>query len=393
MDSHSLRAWWWHRQGLDGRLLGSTPPRILGAAGWARSVGGVNPYLTLFARAGTSREGADAAAARTDIHELPSARGCTYVVPQEDFGLALRLAQGNGDAPDVTYAKRHLGVSEEELQALAEGILQALDGTPKEPAAIKALVGDRARSLGEEGKKRGMTTTLPMVLGRLQVQGQILRRPVNGRLDQQRYGYIRWNSLALTISHEEACIQLAKRFWAWTGGATIANFQWFSGLGVKAARAVVAELGLVPLVDEILAFPEDAELARAYRAPAEPRYCLISSLDSLFLLRRDIKSFLDPADLDRHAAGEKGLLMPIGNLQDLANNAIVDRGRVVGLWEFNPVAGEIVWTSFIERNAEMRAAVAKTESFVRDQLGDARTFSLDSPESRKPALQALAAMG
>jgi len=33
--------------------------------------------------------------------------------------------------------------------------------------------------------------------------------------------------------------------------------------------------------------------------------------------------------------------------------------------------------------------VQRTERFVRDQLGDARSFSLDSPESRAPRIAAL----
>ena len=51
-----LRAWAWHKQGLDGTLQGADAADVLTTAGWARSVGGANPYLTLFARAGTSRE-------------------------------------------------------------------------------------------------------------------------------------------------------------------------------------------------------------------------------------------------------------------------------------------------------------------------------------------------
>ena len=47
-----LRAWWSHRQGLDGRLVGARPAEVLEQTGWARSVGGVGPYLTLFARGG-----------------------------------------------------------------------------------------------------------------------------------------------------------------------------------------------------------------------------------------------------------------------------------------------------------------------------------------------------
>ena len=56
MDLSQLRAWWWHRQGLDGSLVGASPETVLARTGWARSVGGANPYLSLFARAGTRRQ-------------------------------------------------------------------------------------------------------------------------------------------------------------------------------------------------------------------------------------------------------------------------------------------------------------------------------------------------
>ncbi|HEV2445214.1 MAG TPA: hypothetical protein VGS58_04810 [Candidatus Sulfopaludibacter sp.] len=45
-----LRAWWSHRQTLDGRMAGAAPAAVLAEAGRARSVAGVGPYLTLFAR-------------------------------------------------------------------------------------------------------------------------------------------------------------------------------------------------------------------------------------------------------------------------------------------------------------------------------------------------------
>src|SRR5437870_5317548 len=66
-----LRAWWAHKQGLDGSLMDASPQAILEKVGWARSVGGANPYLTLFARGEISRETADRAAADLQIHELP----------------------------------------------------------------------------------------------------------------------------------------------------------------------------------------------------------------------------------------------------------------------------------------------------------------------------------
>jgi hypothetical protein len=76
---------------------------VLERSGGTRSVGGVGPYLTLFARAGTSREAADAAVAALDIHELPTARGCTYVLPASDFALGLAVGQqfGGGEGGGV----------------------------------------------------------------------------------------------------------------------------------------------------------------------------------------------------------------------------------------------------------------------------------------------------
>jgi len=70
MDDTKLRAWWFHRQGLDGSLSGATPQEVLARAGWSRSVGGSSPYLTLFACAGLSREAVDAAVTSLQIHEL-----------------------------------------------------------------------------------------------------------------------------------------------------------------------------------------------------------------------------------------------------------------------------------------------------------------------------------
>src|SRR5258705_3659812 len=101
MDSSKLQAWWAHKQGLDGSLEGSSPADILSRTGWARSVGGANPYLTLFARGGVSREAADAAVASLQIHELPSARGCTYVLPASHFALALRAGESFGYDADM----------------------------------------------------------------------------------------------------------------------------------------------------------------------------------------------------------------------------------------------------------------------------------------------------
>jgi len=389
-----LRAWWWQRQGLDGSLRGKTPADVLELAGWARSVGGVGPYLTLFARAGTSREAADASVAKLEIHELPAARGCTYVLPASDFALGLAVGGPFGDADTKTAAK--LGVTEKEIAKLCDAVLLALGKDALDPEAIRAATGKAARNLGDEGKRKGMITTLPLALGRLQSSGDIRRVPVGGRLDQQRYKYVRWtpNPLAKSnLSDTEALTELGRRFFRWVGPATMKEFQGFAGIGVKAAKDIVAPLQLEPAADESdrLLLPDDAKVFRACVPTTEPRYALVSCIDAIAAARRDVSMLVDEKDratVEKLTFGER----PGGGLIDLTANAILDRGRLIGLWEFDSEAGEVVWIAFdavAKKAKQLRAAVDETEAFVRDQLGDARSFSLDSPKSRKPKLDAM----
>ncbi len=391
MDATRLRAWWAHKQALDGSMAGARPGEVLARTGWARSVGGAGPYLGLHARAGTSRAQADAAVAALEIHELPSARGCTYVVPAADFALALKVA--GATAGGEMKAARTVGVTDAEIDALCAAVIDVLGKGPMDPDELRAATGGASRSLGPEGKRKGLTTTLPIALGRLQVEGEIRRVPVNGRLDQQRYRYALWRpnpKAGLKLSADEVNVELARRYFSWIAPASVAEFQWFSGLGVKAAKAAIAPLELAPLPgDEArLLSREDLEALGSFRVPKEPSYAAVSSLDGMTLLRRSVRDLLDEADRERKVFGGKGA-QAAASLSDLPHHAVFDRGRLVALWDFDPQAFAVVWASFIARDAGLERTVREVEAFVRDELGDARAFSLDSPKSRTTRLAAL----
>jgi hypothetical protein len=383
MDQGKLRAWWAHRQGLDGSLAGKSAAEVLQKVGWARSVGGVAPYLTLFSRAGLSREKVDAAVANTDIHELPSARSCTYVLPASDFALGLKLAQG---FPGEMKTAEKLGVTPKEIDKLCDAVIRALEKEPLDPDGIREATGKAVRNLGEEGQKKGLTTTLPVALGKLQTAGDIRRVPVNGRLDQQRYRYTLWRPNPLhnfKLSQDQAYTELARRYFGWIGPATLAEFQWFSALGVKAAKAALEPLKLEPIAagDDRLMLPGDRGKLEAFKPSKDPYYVLTGSIDSIILLRRDLKGLLDPKDRERPFFAEK--------LPDLPSHAILDRGRIVGLWEYDTASDSIAWNAFVKKDKALQDAVARTEQYVREQLGDARSFSLDSPKNRAPRVAAL----
>jgi hypothetical protein len=47
----------------------------------------------------------EAEMANLDIHELPAARGCTYVVPSDDFSLALTVGENFASKTEVATAR------------------------------------------------------------------------------------------------------------------------------------------------------------------------------------------------------------------------------------------------------------------------------------------------
>ncbi|MGW5699725.1 DNA glycosylase AlkZ-like family protein [Amycolatopsis japonica] len=385
MATDKLRAWWAHRQGLDGSLLGSSAAEVLERTGWMRSVGGSAPYLGLFARARLDRETVDADVARLAIHELPSARGCTYVLPSADFELGLTVGAG-APAGELVAAEKYLGVTQAEIEQLCVTVADLLEASdePLGPAAIKDAAGSAVRGLGEAGRKRGTITTLPLALGLLQARGEIRRVPINGRLDQRRYGYVRWTPSPRggLSDMDTARTELARRYFSWAAPASLKHFRWFSGFTASSAKKIVEQLELVPLDGTDLVMPKElADEFAAFTVPAEPSYALLAGIDGIHLLHREMSRLLADADVEHPVPGGRPG-ETLGGQADPPSHVIVDRGRIAGLWEFDTEAGKIVYKFFGEEDAALRETIARTEEFVRDRLGDARSFSLDSPKSR-----------
>ena len=392
-----LRAWAWHRQGLDGSLAGCTSEQVFARAGWARSVGGANPYLTLFARAGIRREQVDADVLAHRILELPVARGCTYVLGRDDFAWALQLGR---DAADQAFkVVGRLGVDRGEITLLEEQVLHTLAEAegPMDPRQLKDELGDSVRNLGEEGKKKGATTTLPTALGILQSDGRIRRVPANGRLDQQRYAYEPWGLPASGLDDGAARTELIRRYLGWTGGATFKQSQWFTAFTVAQTKAALAAVGAVEVPtaqttsqapaggDALWMLPDDVGLLAGFAEPAEEQIQLLAGTDSLFLLRRNAADLLAEEDRDKPALGSLALQA------DLPDHPILDRGRIIGLWQYEPAKERIVPWLFHGATPAVTQRIAEVEAWIREDLGDFRAFSLDSPATRQKRIDALAA--
>ncbi|QCO96998.1 winged helix DNA-binding domain-containing protein [Arthrobacter sp. 24S4-2] len=387
LTAERLRAWAWHRQGLDGSLAGHSSAEVFARAGWARSVGGANPYLALFARAGIRREQVDADVLALRIYELPSARGCTYVLGAEDFAWALKLGT---DSADVFRVLGRLGVDRGELTLLEEQVLHALAeaGRPLDPKQLKDELGDSVRSLGEEGKRQGASTTLPTALGLLQRDGRIRRVPANGRLDQQRYAYTLWDLPPSPLDIDAARTELIRKYLGWTGGATLKQSQWFSGFTVAQSKAALAAVGAaeVPTADgnALWMLPDDVGRLAVFDVPAEEQIQLLAGTDSLVIQRRNAGDLFTDGDGDATLLGATLALQP-----DLPDHPILDRGRIIGLWQYDPAGQRIAHWLFAGSTPRVERRIAEVESWIREDLGDFRSFGLDSPASRQERIDAL----
>lgn len=286
-----------------------------------------------------------------------------------------------------------LGVERREIKELEERtlcLLQEAQG-PLDPKQLRDRLGGAVRSLGEEGKKRGASTTLPTVLGLLQSDGRIRRVPANGRLDVQRYGYTAWGLPSSGETPEQARARAMEYYLRWTGGATIKQTQWFTSFTVAQTNAALAAVKAVEstVVDpkKLWMLPEDAETAATFTAPAEEQIQLLAGSDALFLLRRNSADHV--AEEDRGlAAGREKLALTA----DLPDHPIVDRGRIIGLWQYDPGTERIAYWTFAKPSRAVTDRIREVEAWIRADLADFRSFSLDSPASRQKRIDALNAL-
>jgi len=389
-----IRAYLAHRQGL---LEFSTKPNreVLSDVGWVRSVGGHNIYIALHSRNGSTKAQTENDAKNHQIYEFASARGCTYFLPGDEFQVGIKAGQGINDASAIRTAKTKLGFTDEDLIKLKSGITNALKNGALDTNGIKKELCDLIINFGEEGKKAGQTTSLSLGLLSLQGEAKIRRVPKGWALESQSYEYELFQDAPIvddSYSRDQAYTDLAQKYWNWIGLASLAQFQWFSGLGVGAAKKATEGLNLVPVEGtELLIHADNEAEYRNFEVPNKPAYRLLTALDSLFLLRREVESLFDPVDLAGNGENEKrggGLVAS----NDLRNHAIVDRGRIVGIWEYETSSQSLVTALFVPINDELESEIRRTEAFIRDELGDCRSFSLDSPKSRQATIDALRAM-
>jgi hypothetical protein len=388
------RAFWHRKQGLAEPGKGNLED-FLAATSWPRTLGGVDVYLAMRARMpGMRRQEMDEAVAQSRLQVIPAVRGCIYVVPRPQVPLVLRIAEDQA-RKRMEREMEKVGVAMSELADVGEAVLEALRKGPLTTDALrKALPEGVVRSLGEKGKKVGISSTLPPALRHLEFEGKVERTLENGRLDTERYLWRipaknPFTGAKVPADAAERNARLAEIFVGQAGPVSVVDFAAWSALSQRDARAAFEKLPVVPVAVEGYAdeaFVMEKDLAEL-KEPAPPctSVSMLSFEDNYLTFHGGPGLLTDPKHHKRKVSkwgNTKG--STLGDVKHLSSRAVLDADRLVGFWEFDPSSGKVVFATFDPLPPKRKKAVQElaedVATFLKEDLGHARSFSLDTME-------------
>jgi hypothetical protein len=364
-----MRDVWLARQGLPAAKRSVTACL---ARGWLYTGGGQLPYVALHARGGMSRAAIDRAIAKSEAVEVLTVRSCAMLVGASDVPLALAAGRA-AFARGPGAAAKKLGVTERELARLGDAIDRALEDGPLDTVALRAAIDPSlVRALGAAGRTLGWSTTLPIAIDVLHLDGRVRRAPA--ALDEPRPRYARWELAPVALDLDA----LVARYLAWCAPASAQDVAWWTGMPVREARAILARV--VPTAPPRARPPRDAIALLPFR-------------DNYTHLRRDLAPLVDDRDAATPVLDWSKGSVPLGRAQSLHQHTIVAGGAVIGAWDYDADRRELVWATF-SKPASKRAierAAAHMAAFVSGELGDLRFYALDNVTNRTRRLAYLRA--
>lgn len=367
---------------------------VLERTGFVRTLGGIEVYLATRARIPTARaREVDAMVAAGQAQVVPAVRGCIYLVAKKHVPLALRVA----DLLSARTREREqekAGIRGGELVELGRGVLDLLGKGPLSTDAIrKGLPAGAVRSLGDAGKKVGVSSPLPAALRLLEFEGKIERTLEGGKVDTERYLWRQavrnpFDGAKLPDDPIELYARLATIFFRAAGTSTVRVFAEWAGIGLREGQTAVERARLVQVaVDGI----------------DEPSYASAERLDTLAAASGDGVGFLPFEDNLIALHGGPALLVDpqfhaipvpawgmsaagtLGATKHMSTRGIVAEGRLVGLWEVDPATKQTAMAVYDwvapSTYTRIEALARETSRFISEELGHGRSFTLDSDET------------
>lgn len=376
-----------------------SPIQVLEETGFVRTLGGVDVYLAVRARMPAMRRAdLEDAVARHEAQVVPAVRGCMYLVPRRDVPLALRVADLLSRSRNERDQEK-AGIRPGEVEEVGRAVLETLRerGPLTTDALRKALPAGTVRSLGEAGKKVGLSSPLPPALRMLEFEGQVERRLESRRLDSERYLWgaaerSPFEGARLPDDPADLFAALARIFFHAAGLGSLKDFAGWGGMAQRDAKAAIERAGLLPVeiegVRDLHFLPEERRglLAPALETAAAAAVAFLPFEDNLVHLHGGPALLVDEA---HHATpvpswGGMGRASTLGDAKHMALRSILAEGKIAGFWEYDPGARSVVYSAFDGLSADARtrlaAAAEDLSNFLADDLGHGRSHSLDTDE-------------
>jgi hypothetical protein len=407
IDLERARSHWYARQGLAEPASGPIEEAIA-ATGWLRTLGGVDVYIAARARKpGLTRAELDEAKETNKVHVSPAVRGCIYLVPSAHVPLALRLAEEQ-HRKRIDRDLEKAGTSVREVTERGAAVLAALRarGPLTSDALRKAVPEGAVRNLGEQGKKAGVSSTLPPSLRELEFAGQVERTLQGGRLDTERYLWRAakknvFSGVKVPETPQARHVAVAELFFGWVGPATTKDFAEWTGLALRDAKTAVEGASLAPVAivgysDEAFALASDLPLLKEPQEPSKA-IRLLAFEDNFLVLHGGLRTMTDAKHHSRTLTPwGPSKATTIGEAKHITSRAIVTGAGLVGLWEYDPDAAKVVTVTFDALGAaqkkELAALGEETAAFLKNDIGHAKSFSLDTDDDVRGRAKALKAM-
>ena len=370
-------ATWWRRQGLAGTSKGNLAS-VIASTGWLRTLGGVDAYLAARARrAGMKRRELDAAVAAGELRVVPAARGCIYLVPASVVAdLMAWNAPTWHKALDKDLGK--IGKKRDVIEKLAPAVVAALAKQPLTTDALRKALGDKVVSFGDAGKKIGLSSPLPLALRLLELEGKVERTLDGGRLDTERYLWKKADGKPAKASKDPFSIVIGA-FLAYAGPATLAQIAAWSGSAQRDVKAALEKLGASAVaVDGI----GEAWTVGEVDAKAPKGVALLAFEDN-YLVNHGLGAVTDGKHHEQSLVEwGQGKSSSVGQSKHVLTRTIVVDGYIAGFWEVDPKTNGAVWWTFDAAPKALAATLdeltADTARFLLEEIGHARSFSLDT---------------
>ena len=388
-------------------VAGMPPMQLVARTGWLRTLGGVDAYLAIHARQrGMPRALVDDVVHRGDLRVVPAARGCVYLAPRADVDLCLAVAELQSRAR-VEREHTKAGIEKGEIDEVAAAAFATLKkhGQMSTDALRRALPQGVVRSLGDAGKKVGISSPLPPALRRLEFDRKIERRLEGGRLDSERY---LWRAIdkpqpsTAPDGPDAIAKALFERYLLHAGAATLSMFAAWSGFSQRDAKAAIARCKPTTATGpegEDLFVRDDVEHLLRMGPALSSAVAFLPFEDNLVHLYGGPAHLVDDEFLDLEAprwGTSKGKPLPPATLREnphLALRPLLVDGRLGGFWEYDPDAEVALPRCF---HAPSRASQILLEeqselvsSLLRSEIGHGRSFSLDTDDELRHRLKLL----